>query len=193
MFAEFEKLEFQAVDGVIREFYGCSLIGVLEFEERLKELEQVLSDRGDEVSVEELWRRDRRVRHLITKLLQLNGIDPSWVNWQMVSELLFGRIVDGRPVEGYLITLNRPHKPQRPATGEGIGGKAGLIALIASYCGSIQQAYTLASTIPARELFQVLEAKNEQAKTPEQKEKERFDDWAAEQKARAKARRQAAA
>ncbi len=182
MLAKFRRLEFEAVDGVIRSFYGCSVVGAIEFDERLAELQQALREQPPEVSTETLYRNDKWVRFLIDQLLGLNGIDPKWCNWDMVSQFLFGRVVDGKVTEGYLIELNRPDtQRQSDKTDHPVSGKAGLIAAIARHCEGLEEAYRIAETIPAHELLEVLRQKAELAKTPEQrlqeKESAQFDDW----------------
>ncbi len=182
MLAKFRRLEFEAVDGVIRTFYGCSVVGAIEFDERLSELQQALREQPEEVSPETLYRTDKWIQFLINRLLELNGIKPEWCTWAMVSELLFGRTVDGKVIEGYLVTLNAPDRPKR-ASGDGVSltSKAALIAAIATHCQGLEEAYRLADEVPAHELFAVLEQKNELVKSPEQRAKEkedaRFEEW----------------
>ena len=100
----------------------------------------------------------------------------------MVSQLLFGRVVDGKVTEGYLIELNRPDtQEQGRKSGQSVSGKAGLIAAIASHCQGLEEAYRIAEGVPAHELLEVLRQKAELAKTPEQrlqeKESAQFDNW----------------
>lgn len=182
MLAKFRRLEFEAVDGVIRSFYGCSVVGAIEFDERLAELQQALREQPPEVGAETLYRSDKWIRYLIDQLLELNGIEPKWCNWDMVSQLLFGRVVDGKVTEGYLIELNRPDtQEQGRKSGQSVSGKAGLIAAIASHCQGLEEAYRIAEGVPAHELLEVLRQKAELAKTPEQrlqeKESAQFDNW----------------
>ena len=182
MLAKFRRLEFEAVDGVLRSFYGCSVVGAIEFDERLAELQQALREQPPEVSAETLYRSDKWVRFLIDQLLRLNGIDPKWCNWDMVSQLLFGRVVDAKVTEGYLIELNRPDTPKQDSkSGQSVSGKAGLIAAISHHCEGLEEAYRIAKTVPAHELLEVLRQKAELAKTPEQRLQEekdgQFDDW----------------
>lgn len=180
--AKFRRLEFEAVDGVIRSFYGCSVVGAIEFDERLTELQQALSEQPEEVGTETLYRKDKWIQFLINKLLELNGIDPNWCTWDMVTQLLFGRVADGKVTEGYLVELNRPDKPKQASKeGAAVSGKAGLIAAIASHCQGLEEAYRIAETIPANELLEVLRQKNELSKPEEQRKKEakdaQFEEW----------------
>lgn len=180
--AKFRRLEFECVDGIIRTFYGCSVVGSIEFDERLTELQHALKEKPEDASAEELYKSDKWMQHLINQLLKLNGIEPRWVNWEMVSQLLFGRMADGKVIEGYLVTLNRPDQtPKAGGDGIKISDKAALIAAISTHCSSIEEAYRIASTVPAHELFKVLEQKNHLTKPPEQRAKEeeakRFEEY----------------
>lgn len=186
--ARFTRLEFEAVDGRIRSFYGCSVVGAIEFDERLEELRQALKGQSDGGSTEALYRDDKWIRHLIDRCLELNGIDPSWVTWEMVSQLLFGRTVDGQAREGYLVELNRPEGVRNVGDASvPLSSRSEVLAAIASHCGSLEGAYRLAETVPSRELWAVLEKKNEFAKPPEERakaEKEsRFKRWVERRKA----------
>ncbi len=181
--AKFRRLEFEAVDGVIRTFYGCSVVGAIEFDERLAELHHEIASKSTDTTAEQLYREDKWVRHLVDRLLLLNGIKPEWCNWEMVSQFVFGRLGDdGKVTEGYLVTLNRPEKAQATSKkGESVTGKAALIAAISTHCGGIEEAYRIAETVPAQELFQVLEQKVNLSKSPEERAKEQdekgYSDW----------------
>lgn len=191
MFAEFHRLEFEAVDGRVRTFYGCSVVGVFEFQDRIAELDAIVANSSADTALMHLYQRDRKFRHACDRALELNGIKPEWVNAEMLIALLFDRKGEGEIIPAYLRQLNRPYEPKRKSKGVTLKGKAGLIAAIASHTGSIDEAYKLARTVPARELMAVLDARAELALTPEEREREEFDDWAA--KARAKARAKVAA
>lgn len=172
--AQFRRVEFECVDGVIRSFYGCSVIGSIEFDERLAELQHAIKQQAEDSDLESLYKSDKWVQHLINRLLELNGIQPRWCNWDMVSQLLFGRLVDGKVIEGYLITLNKPDKPPKTqGDGVSVSDKAALIAAIATHCSSLNEAYQIANEVPAHELFKVLDQRNELAKSPEQRAKEK--------------------
>lgn len=183
MHAEFSYLEFQAVDGQYRLFYGCSLVGVLEFEERIKQIHSHLTDVSTEATIQELYCSSSRFRFLCDRCLELNGIKPEWVNFDMLTQLLFGT----EQHAPYLITLNQPYKPKRPQPSAKASSKAELLAAIATHCGSIDEAYKLATTVPARELMAVLDAKNELTKPLEERKKadkdEQFKSWAARRRA----------
>ena len=176
MLAKFHRIEFEAVDGRIRTTYGCSVVGAIEFDERLHELQLALETHPKEISPETLYRKDKWVRHLIDRCLELNGIDSSWVNWDMVSQLLLGRAIDGQTRKGYLVELNQPDRAKQSHGSEsGPTSKAALIAAISTHCQGLEEAYRIANTVPAHELIEVLRQKNELAKPLEQRLKEKKD------------------
>lgn len=191
VWAEFHRLEFVAVDGRVRTFYGCSVAGLFEFQDRLAELDQAIAEADGETPIVEMYLQRDRFRHACDRALILNGIQPEWVNPAMMVQMLFDRVENGEIIPAYLRELNRPYQSKRPIKGKPLTGKAGLIAAIAQHTGSIAEAYELAQTVPARELLAVMDERNEMNLKPEEREKLDFDDWA--QQARSKARQRSAA
>lgn len=190
MYIEFARIEFEGVDGVVRTTYGCSAIGAIEFDERTQELRSALGSLDGDESVETLYRSHGRIRHLVNRCLELNNLDPGWVNWDMISQLLFGRRnEDGTVAEGWLITLNKPVSKKSSNVADttiALTDKAAVIAAIATHC-SIEEAYRLADSVPASELWAVLDNKNHFEKPPQmrakEKEQEQFSSWVERRKA----------
>jgi hypothetical protein len=179
---DLQRYEFEGVDGTIHTFPGCSLVGLFEFQERIAELQQRLRSAADDLDVEQFYRSDLEFRHGVDRCLLLNGIAPHWCNWQIASQLLFA--------PGLLIEINQPPQKARSTVDAEPGTLAELIAGIAQVTG-IQDAIELAKTQPAKSLLEIIDAYAEQQKTPEQKQKEGFDDWAERKRKQAEQRRQA--
>lgn len=168
-----KSYEIEGVDGNIYAFSGCSLAGKFEFDRRLIELQEHLSGLEVDDPMARLYQRDKRFRWLVDRTLKLNGVEPHWVNWQMVEQLLFYREVDGQWQQGWLIEIN-----QLEGSGEGEPTTLPeLVALAATATGSLTEALTLVESVPASTLLDVLTAQAEQAKTPEQKDAANFEDW----------------
>lgn len=178
MYVRFSQLEFKCIDGKIRTFYGCSVVGAIEFEERLQELKRQLSEMPEHLSTYQAYQSDDYIRHLVNRLLELNGIKPEWCNWDMITQFLFGRDIDGKVSEGYLITLNKPDKSSNqkasPLSGK-YDPKILLLASIATHCQSLEEVYRLANSVPARDLLGVLAAKNDLSKSEKELAKEEKD------------------
>jgi hypothetical protein len=134
-----------------------------------------LQAQKEDISIESLYRTSKRIRHIVNRLLELNGIDPDWLTWGMISQLLFGRKEEsGTITEGFLISLNRPAAKDDDGSGEPLTTKAQIVAAIALQCSSIEEALRLAETIPAKTLFPVLDAKADMQMPPEQRQKKEF-------------------
>ena len=191
-YAEFQAFEFEGQDGVTRTFYGCSIQGLFEFDERIAELSRRLDEANEELTIIELYRRDRRFRFLCDRALLLNGIQPEWVTPAMLEQLLFAREeqeqeggVSIRP--GWLIELNTFRKQQPTEEGTTtLGTKAMLIAALAQQNNSLSEAFAIARSEPAKQVLEVLEAKAELSLTPEERQKKEQKNWAREQRKQAR-------
>lgn len=165
---------FEALDGEVRGFPGLSLDGKTEFDRRLMEMTQVLTELPDRqsVSTEEVYRQHPRFRWLVNRCLRLNGIDPLWVNWEIAEQLLFA--------PGHLIQLSQP----RLQSG-GAGNAATHAEIVAAMARltSLGEAINLARTEPYQELIDVVEAYAKQSVPPDQQEDEAFTKWKAKTKA----------
>ena len=167
---DLDSYTFEGVDGEIHTFSGCSLVGFFEFENRLAELQTLLSATAEVMPVQSLYQSDKRFRWTIDRCLKLNGIEPSWCNWQIVEQMLF--------VPGLLRSVNQP---KASSCGGGDDGKepklAEMIAGIAHATGSITEAIELAKTQPLDSLIEIIEAYTTAQLPPEEQHKKGFDEW----------------
>jgi hypothetical protein len=147
---EFRLLEFADRTGTVRTVAGCSLLGREEFFARLSRLQELFEAAKPGLSLQDLWLQSTELRHQITKLLELNAIDPDWVTLEQAAELLLS--------PGTLVTHNLP--PQRPAAPKSAPSTTeDTLAALASHCG-LREALDLAENYrPANRLLAVVESK----------------------------------
>jgi len=173
---------FEAADGNVRSFSGCSLGGLIEFHSRYDELQSTIA-KYENLTITEAYISDSRVRWLCDRCLELNGISSHWVSPLMLQQLLFphedagGGIVDS----GMLIELNQLRKKDSGGTANQddkpltIAQAIAQTALITN--DNIEQAIALVNQMPAQQLIDLMEATAEIRKSPEDKRKDGMDDW----------------
>jgi hypothetical protein len=174
--------EFEGVDGQIHAFSGCSLVGMFEFADRVAQVQQLLGEASPDMPAAAIYQVDKRFRWTVDRCLNLNGIKAEWCNWEICQQLLFD--------PGILLELNQP-KPSAKAVEGKAASLAELIAGIAHVTG-MAEAIELAKTEPFQAVLDIAHAYGELGKTPEQKQKDDFEDWADRKRAEAAARRAAA-
>jgi hypothetical protein len=165
---DLDTYTFEGVDGEIHTFPGCSLVGFFEFENRLIELQSFLLAASDVMPVQSLYQSDRRFRWTIDRCLKLNGIDPSWCNWQIVEQMLFS--------PGLLREVNSP-KSSGSTPGVSSPTLAELIAGIALSTGSLTEAIELAKSQPLNALVDIIEAQTKAQLPPEEQHQRGFEEW----------------
>lgn len=178
--------DLECVDGEWRTFYGCSLEGLFEFQERRLELFQLCQTADKTIS--ELYTQDKRFRFLINRCLMLNGIKPAWVAIAQIEPLLFLRETEAGYRAGFLIELNTP-TPVETTPGAKESPPATLeesIAALALHCKSIQEAIELSRNEPAKKVVGVSTAKAKLSRPPEQKQKEDLREFARQERAKAR-------
>lgn len=164
--------------GKPRDIAGCSIVGRFDFRDSLQALSDHMENvAGPQETLEELYERDPVVRDWITHLLELNGINPEWVNLGIVTELLFARIQeDGQPpLPGLLVELNQPKQvpaPRSAITSDQLDTLEAMIAAISLQSSSITEAIELANTPPAESILNIVEARARFQMPPEEKAKE---------------------
>lgn len=153
-------LDFQDRTGKFRSTGGCSLKGKIEFDERIAKIREILDNSSPDKKVSDLYRENELFAYCCDRALELNDIDPSWINDSLLESLLF----NNKGKVGALIALN---------TMNGVtGGKAGgapatytdLLAALASYIDPAK-AMELAETRNWKEVLGMLEKLNEKLVT----------------------------
>jgi hypothetical protein len=159
---------FEAADGKIRSFRGCSLSGLMEFNERMDELRSALEPYSSE-SLQDVYLSSVRVRWLCDRLLELNGIQPHWVTPLQLSELLFN---------GLLLQVNRLKQSDGESTSEQPLTTPQLIAQAMLVTGGdVEAAIALVEQLPAQMAIDLIEAIVDTRKTPEEKQQDDFQEW----------------
>lgn len=150
--------------GVVRRTAGCSIVGRFEFADRLEQLQALMEGLPSERSWVAEYAAAGQFTHLVDRLLALNGLEPDWLTSDMVSALIFGRVEDGELQPGWLVTLNNPPRERKPE------GKAATLAeIIAGLSENLTEAFDLAAEVPAHLTIDVIDARNEMLKSPEEK------------------------
>jgi hypothetical protein len=164
--------EYEDRFGVVRQLYGCTILGRFEFAERL----QQISDRMATLAADQPWieayRQDAQLRHAIDRALHCWGIDPDNLTPAHIQAFLLYREQDGQYLPGYLSDLlsdpdTEPTTAEPPSMAE-------MVASIATHCQTLTEAIELASTVPSSALSDILAAKNdltEMAENPARKPK----------------------
>lgn len=178
------------VRGGYRIIPGCSCKGIFEFGDRMAELQELLQElpEGDERPIEALYQDHQRFRWLCDRTLELNGIDTDWVRPADLGWLLFGHQGDDGPVPSPLLVLNQaaePRWPRKPSTEKSHNDYISLIAAIAATGGSMEDAFNVATSEPARVVLGMLEERAWQSMSAEEKDDTRFKAWAGEQREKA--------
>jgi hypothetical protein len=174
--------EFEGVDGQIHTFSGCSLVGMFEFADRIAQVRQILGEASPDMPAAAIYQVNKRFRWTVDRCLILNSIKAEWCNWEICQQLLFD--------PGILLELNQPKQSAKSQEGAS-ASLAELIAGIAHTTG-IAEAIELAKTEPFQAVLDIAHAYGELGKTPEQKQKDDFEDWADRKREEAEQRRTAA-
>ena len=160
---------FEAADGTVRSFRGCSLSGLIEFNVRMDELRSALDPYTTE-SLQDVYLSNARVRWLCDRLLKLNGIKPNWVTPLQLSELLF---------DGLLVQVNRLKQSASPSDGPPITTAQLVAQTMLVTGGDLQAAIAIVEQLSAQTAIDLIDAIVETKKTPEELEKDKFKDWKA--------------
>lgn len=150
---DIDLLEFSDRFGNIRSTAGCSLKGKVEFDARIKLLGELLKKFGSE-TIGEVYLKESEFAHHCDRALQLNGIDPDWVNEAILINLLF--LYKHSP--GLLVQLNRSHSSEgiRQKTGEKKATYYDLLAGLYANTQDLEQAMRLAEDKPWKEVMGAL-------------------------------------
>lgn len=186
-FLEFDarlSIPFSDKDGVKRELKLLSVTQVFELTECVAQIKNLCAGYTKSADLQAIYLDSFKVRHWCDRILEMSGIDCSWLTWEMLVELVFGYTdADGKSQPGKIVALNEPKGRATKATGDTviIDSRAAAIALISLHCSGIKEAYYLASNVSSEELWEVLRRKSEFSKTPKQRlqdERDRkFEEW----------------
>ena len=187
LWIEFPPLaEFEDCRGATRPIRGCSLIGRFEFGDRLSEMWQRLAMAEAGEHWQQLYVRDRRLQFLIKRCLQLNGIEPDWVNLSQVEDLLISRKAETGMEAGWLVTLNAPKAvPTEQVSDRPAPTLEEILAALSLSVESVPEALELADTVPGNALMEIVTARTNLQKPPEQKKKEKKREWGKGQRQKA--------
>jgi hypothetical protein len=149
---DIDLLEFSDRFGQIRSTAGCSLKGKVEFDARIKLLGESLKKYQAE-TIGEVYLKDSEFAHHCDRALQLNGIDPDWLNEGILVNLLF--IYKQSP--GLLIQLNKsPDKGDRQKPGQKEATYYDLLAGLYANTQDLEQAMRLAEDKPWKEVMRAI-------------------------------------
>ncbi|NES91866.1 hypothetical protein [Okeania sp. SIO2B9] len=150
-------IDFQDRFGTTRSTRGCSLKGKFEFDERIEILYKKVREINaiaPHKSIGKIYEKDEVFRYNCDRCLELNAIDPDWVNEKLLIALIF----QYKQNEGLLVTVNSVNNPsaieinyQHKARYEEI------IAAIALRGGSIEDALKVGDK-PFKEVYNTLQS-----------------------------------
>lgn len=157
--------EYEDRFGVVRQLYGCTILGRFEFAERLQQISDRMATLPADQPWTEAYRKDAQLRHAIDRALGCWGIEPNNLTPAHIEAFLLYREHNGQYVPGYLSELladpaTAPSSDEPPTLAEAI-------AAVATHCESLTEAIELAGTIPSTALNDILAAKNELAEAAE--------------------------
>lgn len=152
-FDAIDSLDFKDRFGKIRTVYGCSIRGAAEFVSRLDSLQQILSTADVRETIGGLYLKDESFAYAVDRCLELNGIDPDWVNEGILIALLFAY----KEGPGLLIRLNQPENPATETDTKSTVDD--LIASLWSHTQDLEKAIKLATEYPAKQIVGAMEAK----------------------------------
>ena len=154
-------LEIYAL-GTWRLVPGCSCAGIFEYAERMAELGGIVQDADATDTIESLYLYHKRFRWLCDRVLELNHCPVEWVRPSDLGWLMFGWFdADGNPQRCALAILNDPPSPRHPRKARPGDGPADFISLLAALASlpdtSLEEALTIATSIPARQALGVMD------------------------------------
>jgi hypothetical protein len=168
---DWQRRVFLDVGGNLRVIQGCSLTALDELADLLELLRGEIASSPPDEPFGSVYRRSLLVRELCHKCLSLCGIDPKWLNLDMMVHLLHHYEVDGQIHQGALIEMNFPESKVTVDTGVSLKEYvASAVSALWSQSGSLKEAVDIAQTIPADKLDAILQARA-QATDPKLKAK----------------------
>lgn len=160
-FDSIDSLDFKDRFGTLRTIYGCSILGKKEFDDRLLTLKQHLDAADGKTTIGDLYLKDEYFRYNCDRCLALNGIEPDWVNEQILISLLF--LHNQKP--GLLVLLNMPERGAIAQPGEKGATPEDLVAALWAHTEDLQKAIDIAKSrdYPAKQVAAVMHSRSKLA------------------------------
>jgi hypothetical protein len=181
-------VEFADRYGMIRVSYGCSLLGTEEFRARLEALTNSLEAAKGDMTIAKLYKQDKLFRHHCDRCLQLNNIEPDWLDAKglILEGLLF--LYEGNA--GLLVRLNSTEPTQPAAASEEAATVYDVGASLLALSNDLGNVIEQLNTLPAKQAGRILEARAKQgaAANPEEKQKGDRREWAAKMRSKSEGR-----
>lgn len=172
---DWQRRVFLDVGSNLRVIQGCSLLALDELADLVELLNREIASSPQGETFEGLYRRSLFVRELCHRALRLCGIDPAWLNLDMMVYLLHHYEQDGQIHQGALIEMNFPDKPVTVNAGVSLKEYvASAIASLWGQSGDLAKALSVAESVPADKLEAILQARAQQI-DPKAKNKARLE------------------
>lgn len=163
MWLQTDSYEFEGCDGVIRSFQGPSAAGSYRFTERLAQLGQVLADHPEKTGAE-LYRDNKWFQWLVNCCLELNHIEPEWVNWKQVERFLFGWVDEAGVAQTAILVRIQEEESPKSLSNQELLTLEEVAALLAESQGGIKAATELLNNLTLKQLRRILSAQAKRAK-----------------------------
>lgn len=154
-------VEFKDRHGVFRRSYGCSLRGLEEFQARIEKIGEIIKAVEDsQATIASLYQNDEVFRQCCDRSLELNNIDPDWMDREglIIQSLLL--TYEGAP--GLLVRLNMPEPAKTPVESGKSATVNDLAAVLLSATNDLKTTLDALRNEPAKEVIGILEARAEQ-------------------------------
>lgn len=152
-----DSYSFVGADGEIRSFVGPSVLGSLEFAERLKHLGKIADANPSKRGID-LYAIDAKFRWTVDRLLRICHIEPDWCSWEQIERLLFGWIDDVGFHEAILVSIQK-----LPISGQQSGSESpptaeDLVGALAASQGGVDAAIALLKNLTPKQLQAILQS-----------------------------------
>lgn len=157
-------LKFTDCDGKTRRVYCVSLKNRAAFSDAYQIMWNRLKSLPPELSLEEAYDTDDEFAELCEYTLSLGGVDPKWVDLNIMHWLLFPQPhpeTPGQVRRGELLELNFPETPVANQHPGKQATYADVAAILWKMTDSLEEAYRLVSDMPADELIAMMESRSE--------------------------------
>ena len=166
---DIDILEFCDRLGRIRSTCGCSFKGKVEFDSRIKLLQELLQKEEDDKTIMAIYKDNREFAHHCDRCLELNGIEFEWLTEQHFVKLLF--MDKGMP--GLLVRLNAVNNTSAGETDTSKSGKLyhQFLGALYKFTKDPEQAFRLAEDKPFKEVAGMIKESADSTDEPKPKER----------------------